>query len=79
MMHRFRSKHANFIVNQGHASAADVLSLIKKVRARIAQKDGDQIGAGIENRGRSVAKGNSRDDGSTDTCPDRRTHGRTIF
>src|SRR5574337_384102 len=34
------TKHANFIVNQGHASAADVLSLIKKVRAHIARKMG---------------------------------------
>jgi len=36
-------KHANFIVNQGHASAADVLSLIKKVRARIARKMGIKL------------------------------------
>lgn len=36
-------KHANFIVNQGHASAADVLSLIKKVRARIARKTGIKL------------------------------------
>jgi UDP-N-acetylmuramate dehydrogenase len=37
------TKHANFIVNQGHASAADVLSLIKKVRARIARKRGIKL------------------------------------
>ena len=37
------TKHANFIVNQGHASAADVLSLIKKVRARIAGKIGIKL------------------------------------
>lgn len=37
------TKHANFIVNQGHASAADVLSLIKKVRARIARKTGIKL------------------------------------
>ena len=37
------TKHANFIVNQGHASAADVLSLIKKVRTRIAQKIGIKL------------------------------------
>ncbi len=37
------TKHANFIVNQGHASAADVLSLIKKVRARIAQQTGIKL------------------------------------
>jgi len=37
------TKHANFIVNQGHASAADVLSLIKKVRARIARTMGVKL------------------------------------
>ena len=37
------TKHANFIVNQGHASAADVLSLIKKVRAHIARKTGIRL------------------------------------
>lgn len=37
------TKHANFIVNQGHASAADVLALIKKVRARIAQQAGIKL------------------------------------
>jgi UDP-N-acetylmuramate dehydrogenase len=33
-------KHANFIVNQGNASAKDVLALIKKVRAQVARKTG---------------------------------------
>lgn len=37
------TKHANFIVNHGHASAADVLSLIRKVRARIARKTGIRL------------------------------------
>ncbi len=37
------TKHANFIVNQGHASAADVLSLIRKVRARIVRKTGIRL------------------------------------
>lgn len=37
------TKHANFIVNQGHASAADVLSLIKKVRTRIVRKMGIKL------------------------------------
>ncbi|BFU92578.1 MAG: UDP-N-acetylenolpyruvoylglucosamine reductase 2 [Nitrospira sp.] len=37
------TKHANFIVNQGHASAADVLLLIKKVRTRIAQQTGIKL------------------------------------
>lgn len=36
-------KHANFIVNQGHASARDVLSLIRKVRARVARKTGIKL------------------------------------
>jgi UDP-N-acetylmuramate dehydrogenase len=34
------TKHANFIVNQGQASATDVLALIKKVRARVVRKTG---------------------------------------
>lgn len=37
------TKHANFIVNHGHASASDVLSLIKKVRARITRKTGVKL------------------------------------
>ena len=37
------TKHANFIVNQGHASAHDVLSLIRKVRARVARKTGIKL------------------------------------
>jgi UDP-N-acetylmuramate dehydrogenase len=32
--------HANFIVNEGGASFADVLALIERVRARVAAKDG---------------------------------------
>lgn len=34
------TKHANFIVNQGHASSKDVLSLIKKVRTQVARTIG---------------------------------------
>lgn len=34
------TKHANFIVNQGQASATDVLALIKKVRAQVVRKTG---------------------------------------
>jgi UDP-N-acetylmuramate dehydrogenase len=34
------TKHANFIVNQGRASATDVLALIKKVRAQVVRKTG---------------------------------------
>jgi UDP-N-acetylmuramate dehydrogenase len=37
------TKHANFIVNQGQASAADVLALIKKLRAQIARKTGVKL------------------------------------
>lgn len=37
------TKHANFIVNHGHASASEVLSLIKKVRTRIARKTGIKL------------------------------------
>lgn len=33
-------KHGNFIVNQGHATAKDVVALIKKVRAQVARKTG---------------------------------------
>lgn len=36
-------KHANFIVNQGHASAGDVLALIRKVRARVARQTGIKL------------------------------------
>jgi len=34
------TRHANFIVNHGHASASDVLSLIRKVRTQITRKTG---------------------------------------
>jgi UDP-N-acetylmuramate dehydrogenase len=37
------TKHANFIVNQGHASAKDVLSLIRKVRAQVGRKTGIKL------------------------------------
>jgi UDP-N-acetylmuramate dehydrogenase len=36
-------KHANFIVNQGNATAKDVLALIKKVRAQVARKVGVRL------------------------------------
>lgn len=36
-------KHGNFIVNQGRASAKDVLALIKKVRAEVARKTGVKL------------------------------------
>ena len=37
------TKHANFIVNQGQASARDVLSLIRKVRTRVARRTGIKL------------------------------------
>lgn len=37
------TKHANFIVNQGQASARDVLSLIRKVRAQVARQTGIKL------------------------------------
>lgn len=37
------TKHANFIVNQGNASAHDVLSLIRKVRARVTRQTGIKL------------------------------------
>jgi UDP-N-acetylmuramate dehydrogenase len=36
-------KHANFIVNQGHASAKDVLALIRKVRAHVVRQTGVKL------------------------------------
>ena len=36
-------KHANFIVNQGQASAKDVLALIRKVRAAVAKHTGVKL------------------------------------
>ena len=35
--------HANFIVNQGQASATDVLALIKKVRAQVVRRTGVKL------------------------------------
>lgn len=32
--------HANFIVNRGHATSADIIALVKKVRARVKQAHG---------------------------------------
>jgi len=37
------TKHGNFIVNRGHASAADVIDLIQKVRRMIQQKAGVRL------------------------------------
>jgi len=37
------TKHGNFIVNRGHASAADVIGLIHKVRRMIKQKTGVRL------------------------------------
>ncbi|HVU23515.1 MAG TPA: UDP-N-acetylmuramate dehydrogenase [Opitutus sp.] len=35
--------HANFIVNRGHASGADVLELVRRVRARVRQLKGVEL------------------------------------
>jgi UDP-N-acetylmuramate--alanine ligase len=32
--------HANFIINRGHATSADIIALVKKVRARVKQARG---------------------------------------
>jgi UDP-N-acetylenolpyruvoylglucosamine reductase len=32
--------HANFIVNRGHATSADIIALVRKVRARVKQAHG---------------------------------------
>jgi UDP-N-acetylenolpyruvoylglucosamine reductase len=32
--------HANFIVNRGHATSADVIALVRRVRARVQEKHG---------------------------------------
>ena len=36
-------KHANFMVNVGHARAADVLALIRKVRAAVKKVSGVKL------------------------------------
>ena len=36
-------KHGNFFVNRGHASAADVIQLIGKVRQTIKRKAGVRL------------------------------------
>jgi UDP-N-acetylmuramate--alanine ligase len=35
--------HANFIVNRGHATSADVLGLVRRVRARVRQATGVEL------------------------------------
>jgi UDP-N-acetylmuramate dehydrogenase len=37
-------KHANFIVNRGHATAADVLALIKQVKGAVRRSAGITLG-----------------------------------
>ncbi len=37
------SVHANFIVNRGHATSADVIALVRKVRARVEQAKGVKL------------------------------------
>jgi UDP-N-acetylenolpyruvoylglucosamine reductase len=40
---RVSDRHANFFVNAGHASAADMLSLISDVRARVHKAYGMEL------------------------------------
>ena len=35
--------HANFIVNRGHATSADVIELVRRVRARVEQVKGVKL------------------------------------
>jgi UDP-N-acetylenolpyruvoylglucosamine reductase len=35
--------HANFIVNRGNATGADVLELVRRVRARVRQVKGVEL------------------------------------
>jgi UDP-N-acetylenolpyruvoylglucosamine reductase len=35
--------HANFIINRGHATAADVIELMRRVRARVEQEQGVRL------------------------------------
>jgi len=35
--------HANFIVNRGNATAADVIELVRRVRARVEQTQGVKL------------------------------------
>jgi UDP-N-acetylmuramate--alanine ligase len=37
------SVHANFIVNRGKATGADVLELVRRVRARVRQLKGVEL------------------------------------
>ena len=37
------TKHGNFIVNRGHATAAQVVDLIRKIRRTIRQKAGVRL------------------------------------
>jgi UDP-N-acetylenolpyruvoylglucosamine reductase len=32
--------HANFIVNRGHATSADIIGLVRKIRARVKSARG---------------------------------------
>jgi UDP-N-acetylenolpyruvoylglucosamine reductase len=35
--------HANFIVNRGHATSADIIELMRRVRARVEQTKGIRL------------------------------------
>ena len=39
-MHKYRHKHAGFVINTGNAKAKDVLDLIKEVQKRVYDQHG---------------------------------------
>jgi UDP-N-acetylmuramate dehydrogenase len=47
-------KHANFIVNLGHASAADIEALIARVKATVQEKQGVELIQEVKVIGESV-------------------------
>jgi UDP-N-acetylmuramate dehydrogenase len=49
-------KHANFIVNLGHASAADIEALIEKVKTTVREKQGVELIQEVKVIGESVLK-----------------------
>jgi len=54
---RVSEKHGNFIVNRGHARAADVFALIREVRARVAQATGIELELEVQVWGEDPLRG----------------------
>ncbi len=50
-------KHANFIINTGGATAADVESLIARVAERVAETSGVRLEREVQIVGRALAEG----------------------